>query len=234
MMGLASEMPALADKIPAKQSRVRVRQQKTRIRLLRSAYSLMSVKGVDETTIQEITDTADIGFGTFYNYFSSKDEIASQVLDCVIHNIGQRNVAANQAAGITDPVLIISNSFRLVAREATHNPMWGWWAKRPDLLAERMRLGFKPFAIRDMHQAIDNGAYSIPGNDAETTWSLQIWILTGSIKDIVDGYSPDSSEMLMAESLLRMAGVDRDIAQRHSQFELVRSPDLDIDFSFEI
>ncbi len=227
-------MSALVEKSPAKQSRVRVRQQKTRVRLLCSAYSLMSVKGVDETTIQEITDTADIGFGTFYNYFSSKDEIASQVLDCVLHNIGLRNVAANQAANITDPVLIISNSFRLVAREATHNPMWGWWAKRPDLLAERMRLGFKPFALHDMRQAIDSGAYSIPGDDAETTWSLQIWILTGSIKDIVDGYSPGSSEMLMAESLLRIAGVDRDIAKRHSQFELVRSPELEIDFSFEI
>jgi len=213
---------------------MRSRQMRTREAMLRAACALMSVKGVDETAIQEITDAADIGFGTFYNYFNSKDEIASQVLDCVIHNVGQRNVIANHSANVTDPVLVISNSFRLVAREAIANAMWRWWAKRPDLLAERMRLGFKPFAIRDMRAAIAGGAYAIPGDDPETTWSLQIWILTGAIKDIVDGYSPARSEMLMAESILRLAGVSPAAARGFSQVPLVDLPALDIDFSFEL
>lgn len=224
------EMTELA----VKPSRLRARQLKTRVAMLRSACGLMSTKGVDETTIQEITDTADIGFGTFYNYFSSKDEIASQVLDCVIHNIGQRNVIANRQASISDPVLIISNSFRMVLREAITNPMWRWWAKRPDLLADRMRLGFKPFAIRDMRTAISSGAYDIPGDDPETTWSYQIWLLTGAIKDIVEDYSPPATEMLMAESLLRLAGVAPGAAREYAAFKLMQTPDLPIDFAFEL
>lgn len=218
----------------AKPGRLRSRQLRTREALLRAAYGLMSRKGVDETTIQEITDSADVGFGTFYNYFAAKDEIAAQVLDCVIHNLGQRNVLANRAAQVSDPVLVICNSFRLVAREAISNPMWRWWAKRPDLLAQRMRLGFKSFAIRDMNAAIASGAYAIPGADPETTWSLQIWLLTGAVKDIVDGYSPPDSEMRMAECILRVAGVAPDAALAYSETELVRALELDIDFSFEL
>lgn len=217
-----------------KSGRLRARQIKTRVAILRAAYTLMSTKGVDETAIQEITDTADIGFGTFYNYFSSKDEVASRVLDCVIHNLALRNVLANREAAITDPVLIISNSFRLVAREATTNPMWRWWAKRPDLLADRMRLGFRPFAIRDMQAAIASGAYRIPGDDPEATWSFQIWILTGAIKDIVEGRRAPAVEALMAESLLRLAGVGPEAAHAYSRFPLMKSPQLDIDFAFEL
>ena len=71
--------------------RVKRRQKKTRIRLLKAGYGLITEKGIDETAIMEITDAADVGFGTFYNYFSSKDDIAMQILDCVVHALGERS-----------------------------------------------------------------------------------------------------------------------------------------------
>ena len=56
-----------------------------------TAYELMGQAGVDGTSIAEITDHADLGFGTFYNYFKSKDYIAINVLDAVIDDLGRRN-----------------------------------------------------------------------------------------------------------------------------------------------
>ena len=58
----------------------------------------MSTAGVDATTIQQITDAADIGFGTFYNYYDGKDDLAQDVLDCMIHNIGRAQRPDHAAA----------------------------------------------------------------------------------------------------------------------------------------
>ncbi len=212
--------------------RVRKRQLRTRVQLLRVAHRLMSKQGVDATTIQEITEAADVGFGTFYNYFSSKDDLATQVLDCVINNLGRRNDLVTQTTRAADPVQIVATSVRLVAREMMSNPMWHWWVKRPDLLVERMRAGFRPFGIRDMRRAIDAGAYRIIGDDLDTAWSFLIWLLAGGIKDIIDKHRPREMEPLIAESVMRVMGVPLEQAAAVSRKRLPAYPELDIDFSF--
>ena len=46
-----------------------------RERLFRSALDLFARKGFDETTVEDITNAADLGKGTFFNYFPSKEHI---------------------------------------------------------------------------------------------------------------------------------------------------------------
>ena len=77
--------------------RIDRRRASTRARILSAAYELMSEKGVDGTSIKEVTGLADIGYGTFFNYFETKDEVVLRVLDCAIDNIGRRNDVATMA-----------------------------------------------------------------------------------------------------------------------------------------
>src|ERR1700683_3298939 len=51
------------------------RTTETRERLLRAALDLFARKGFNETTVEDITESADVGKGTFFNYFPSKDHI---------------------------------------------------------------------------------------------------------------------------------------------------------------
>ncbi|HYL63321.1 MAG TPA: TetR/AcrR family transcriptional regulator [Candidatus Methylomirabilis sp.] len=51
------------------------RTVETRERLFRSALDLFARKGFAETTVEDITEAADVGKGTFFNYFPSKDHI---------------------------------------------------------------------------------------------------------------------------------------------------------------
>lgn len=51
------------------------RSAEIRERLFRSALSLFAEKGFAETTVEDITEAADVGKGTFFNYFPSKDHI---------------------------------------------------------------------------------------------------------------------------------------------------------------
>lgn len=46
-----------------------------RERLFRAALKLFSEKGIEDTTVEDITNAADVGKGTFFNYFPSKDHI---------------------------------------------------------------------------------------------------------------------------------------------------------------
>lgn len=194
----------------------------------------MAVNGVDATTIQQITDTADIGFGTFYNYFPHKDALALEVLDCVIHNIGERNDLVTRQLGETDPATIVGNSVRFVIREMTTNTMWQWWLVRLDLLVDRFRLGFGPFGLRDIARAVDAGDYHLISGDPGLAWSQLNWLMAAAGKDIVDGVVPAEREAACVEGILRIMGVDHEHARRATSTALLPSPELAIDFAFEL
>jgi AcrR family transcriptional regulator len=55
--------------------RRRRRSADIRERLFHAALELFAQKGFVETTVEDITEAADIGKGTFFNYFPSKDHI---------------------------------------------------------------------------------------------------------------------------------------------------------------
>src|SRR6202140_3078155 len=59
---------------PAPDRRQR-RSAEIRERLFRAALELFAKKGFAETTVEDITNAADVGKGTFFNYFPSKDHI---------------------------------------------------------------------------------------------------------------------------------------------------------------
>ncbi len=56
-------------------SRRQRRRAEIRERLFRAALALFAKKGFAETTVEDITEAADVGKGTFFNYFPSKDHI---------------------------------------------------------------------------------------------------------------------------------------------------------------
>src|ERR1051325_6827920 len=51
------------------------RSAELRDRLFRTALALFAKKGYAETTVEDITEAADLGKGTFFNYFPSKEHV---------------------------------------------------------------------------------------------------------------------------------------------------------------
>jgi AcrR family transcriptional regulator len=217
---------------PLRPTRTEVRQRQTRLRLRQVAYELMSTAGVDATTIQQITDAADIGFGTFYNYFETKEALARDVLDCMIHNIGEKNDLITQQLGETDPVRIVANSVRFVIRTMTEDPVFHWWVAQLDLLVDRMRIGFGPFGLRDIDHAIQSGGYRIIGDDRPLAWSQLCWLMAAGGRDILRGVHQPSDERAIVEGILRVMGVEHAAARSATSTELPPSPDLAIDFDY--
>lgn len=60
------------DRQPGRRAR---RQAEMRERLIRSALRLFAERGFTATTVEDITNLADVGKGTFFNYFPSKEHV---------------------------------------------------------------------------------------------------------------------------------------------------------------
>lgn len=214
--------------------RIAKKRRLTRARLLMAAHDVMAEAGVDAAKIKDITDRADVGFGTFYNYFESKDDLASQVLDCVIDDLGRRNVIATQTLRENDPALVMPVCMRLSMREAARTPMWQWWARRPDLLFDRMRDGFAPFALQDLREGIDKGLFAVSTDDMESMWGLANWMMVGGIHDIVVGARPPESEAFVVECIMRMMGLGLDDARRAASTPLPAYTHTSINWDFRL
>src|SRR5262245_3253530 len=125
------------------------RRLETRTRLVWAARELMARKGIGATSIQEITDTADVGFGSFYNHFPSKDAIAEAVMEDAIESFGD---AADQLARtIDDPAEVLAASVRHVVARAAADEAWGWFLVRTALARGRgLRRGLGKRLARDI------------------------------------------------------------------------------------
>ena len=51
------------------------RAAETRVKLFRRALQLFAKRGFSNVTVEDITDAADVGKGTFFNYFETKDHV---------------------------------------------------------------------------------------------------------------------------------------------------------------
>jgi AcrR family transcriptional regulator len=68
-------LPPKRDPLSSSPDRRQRRSAEIRERLFRAALGLFGKKGFAETTVEDITEAADVGKGTFFNYFPSKDHI---------------------------------------------------------------------------------------------------------------------------------------------------------------
>ena len=61
--------------------------------ILDAAVAEFSSKGYKETSVADIMSAADLGIGTFYNYFQSKEEILIELLGRMVHDVDEELAA---------------------------------------------------------------------------------------------------------------------------------------------
>lgn len=85
---LSEPHPSITEQALSPSRRER-RSADIRERLFRSALQLFAQKGFAETTVEDITQAADVGKGTFFNYFPSKDHILLAFSDMQLGKLAQ-------------------------------------------------------------------------------------------------------------------------------------------------
>jgi len=63
---------------------------RTRTRLLEAARARFAQQGPEATTIQDITEAADLGKGTFYRHFADKNDVLSALVQEALEGLNRR------------------------------------------------------------------------------------------------------------------------------------------------
>jgi AcrR family transcriptional regulator len=91
-----------------------------RERLFGAALQLFAEKGFAETTVEDITNAADVGKGTFFNYFPSKDHI---LLAFGEMQLGKLEEAVKTARSRNEPMPEFLRTLGVrMTQEPTRNP----------------------------------------------------------------------------------------------------------------
>lgn len=81
------------------------RRQETRERLFEAAFRLFSEREFDAVTVEAITEAADVGKGTFFNYFANKEAVIGYFFEYKTARLleAARRVNSNELQGVPDP-----------------------------------------------------------------------------------------------------------------------------------
>jgi AcrR family transcriptional regulator len=117
----STTIPLTQRSVAATQSDRRQRRSaELRERIFRAALDLFARKGFAETTVEDITNAADVGKGTFFNYFPSKDHI---LLAFGEMQLGRLQAAVEQAQNSSEPVETFLKVLRTrMTEEPARNP----------------------------------------------------------------------------------------------------------------
>ncbi len=212
----------MSDESDASINRLERRKQRTRTALIKAAQSLVA-EGRLNVPVLEITQAADVGMGSFYNHFDSKEQLFEAAVAEVLDSHGALLDAMTAQMG--DPAEIFAASFRLTGRffrrraQESRILLANWGAL---LTSDR---GLAPRALRDIKAAAAAGRFRV--DDPALALSIAGGILLGlghllqADPHREDGATTDT----LAEDVLRLFGMTADDAH-----EVCTRPLPDIEF----
>lgn len=158
---MRSRLPAAApgqEGVDLAGSRTHRRRQQTRDKLLGAALSLFVARGVEGVSINEITQAADLGFGTFYNYFDSKEAVHAALLDTLFGRLAR--LFDLVLAQETDIAAIVSHSIRYVILYAAEEPLWAHLLIQASANGELLNQHLGQHLFRDIVKGRASGRFS--------------------------------------------------------------------------
>jgi AcrR family transcriptional regulator len=103
-----------AVKMNGQSSRRERKKRETRQRLLECAWQQFLEKGYDETTVQDITEAADVAKGTFFNYFATKEAALDELALLRLDQLDRRVRADVKATSTGETPTIVARIKRMI------------------------------------------------------------------------------------------------------------------------
>ena len=154
------KLPAPAEATEGRPPRGARRKRETRTRLLDAALRLMAEKGMDSVAINDITEAADVGFGSFYNHFESKEGIFAALVEWVFEEFA--DTLDRLASGLSDPAEVVAVSVRHTLMRARREPVWGQLLIREGFSVHALNWGLGQRLLRDSQRGISAKRFVVP------------------------------------------------------------------------
>jgi len=202
-------------------SRLERRKARTRTALIRAAQGFIAA-GRMNVPILEITQAADVGMGSFYNHFETKEELFDAALEGALDAFGA--VMDQLGVDIDDPAQVFAQSFRMTGRLHRRSPELSKVLLHNGLALLASDQGLAPRARRDIEAATRAGRFTVRDPELALTIVSGAALCLGQLlHDHPERDDAEASDQI-TEDLLRMFGLAADEAR-----DICRRPLPDIE-----
>jgi AcrR family transcriptional regulator len=194
------------------------RKARTHQSLIDAAVRLIAEGHGDRASIQEITEEADIGFGSFYNHFDSKEQLFQTASKEVPERWGQ--MIDEACAALTAPAELFAVWLRLSALLGWVHPEVARFITGPGLDLLNAPGGLAPRALRDIQAGQAAGQFTVLV--AEVGLSAVVGGLTGLLRLRQSGPERVGKTAVdqLAEACLRLLGIPAAWTKRQAAVRL--------------
>jgi len=212
-------MAATTDAAPG--NRLDRRKARTRAALIRAAQSFIA-EGKLNVPILEITQAADIGLGSFYNHFESREQLFQVAVEDAVEV--HADLLDHVTADIDDPAVVFAHSFRLTGRLHRLEPALSKVVLNSGLSLLGADMGLAPRARRDIARAVKAGRFTVQDLDLTMAVIVGAALSLGQLLHDQPERDDATATDQITEDLLRMLGLTAAQARKICSLPL---PELD-------
>ena len=197
-------------------NRVDRRKARTRAALIGAAQACIA-QGRTAIPILEITQLADVGMGSFYNHFETKEQLFQAAVEAALEAFG--DTLDKLTVDLEDPAEAFARSFRLTGRLHRRHPELSKVLLHNGLSLAGSEEGLAPRARRDLEMGFRAGRFTaIRDLDLALAVVAGAMLTLGQLLHDHPGRDDAEAADIVTEDLLRMFGVPageaRDICGR--------------------
>ncbi|TMR99760.1 TetR/AcrR family transcriptional regulator [Nonomuraea basaltis] len=202
-------------------SRLDRRKARTRAALIHAAQTFIA-DGKTNVAILELTQAADVGMGSFYNHFSSKDELFQAAVEDALDRHGA--ALDELTRGMDDPAEVFACSFRLTGRLHRRHPQLSKVLLNTGLALVTSEHGIAPRARRDIQAGIQAERFTVGDPELALVMAAGATLCLGQLLHTQPDRDDAQATDQIAEDLLRTFGIPAKEAHQICQHPL---PELD-------
>ena len=189
---------------------------------MEAAEQLMRERGVEDVTVHDITEAADVGHGTFYLHFPTKSDVLRPVIEQLARRI--HDEVDRVTRGEEDPAVRIAAGVRIALPAMARDPLWKCFVLHSGTPFLRFTEGLGSPPAVDARRGMATGRFQIA--DMQATVSFIDGALLGVLTAQSHGELEGDAAEATAELVLRVLGLSPEEAARiaRTPLDLVAPP----------
>lgn len=193
-----------------------MRRAKMRDRLIAAGAKVIAELGSQKATIDDFVTEAKVSRGTFYNHFSTREEMLEAIWTSRGHAPFTEILLA--CRGILDPAEHLSAVTRLVLQQAMLDPTWGWLILALSGDISTVNDDLREYPVPDLVAGQSGGIFHF--DDLKCTADLVVGAVRAGLHVLLTEKREAHYGESMSKLLLLALGVVRSQAHRISHLPL--------------
>ena len=157
-------------------------------KIIKAAVIHLNREGLNNFTATSLTRSANLGYGTFYKYFSSTEDVLESAIKKNVMDWSLMISESNKKE--PDRLLAFLEAIYKTILQVSNNASMRWLLEKPNYFVEIYFDLTRHHAIEDVKSAVASGQLTSEYlENFETKFKLHLWQICGGISMVDEGYN---------------------------------------------